>query len=90
MVQVPHRFVTDKLNLESVVGFKNWGVSAPELWVDNKTNSSLILKSNDEIETYVLRMVREYFMTTKKAKLTLNSKFSDHGLDSLDVIELIM
>ena len=35
-------------------------------------------------------MVKSYFRTTKKASLTLDSQFSDHGLDSLDVIELVI
>jgi acyl carrier protein len=34
--------------------------------------------------------VRNYFRTTKKAKVTLESKFEDHGLDSLDAIELVI
>jgi acyl carrier protein len=38
----------------------------------------------------VLSIVKNYFKTTKKAKLTLDSKFADHGLDSLDVVELII
>ena len=35
-------------------------------------------------------MVRNYFRTTKKASLTVDCKLSDHGLDSLDMIELII
>ena len=35
-------------------------------------------------------MVKSYFRTTKKASLTLDSLFSDHGLDSLDTIELVI
>jgi acyl carrier protein len=38
----------------------------------------------------VLSIVRGYFRTTKKAKVSLESSFKDHGLDSLDVIELII
>lgn len=34
--------------------------------------------------------MRNYFRTTKKAKLTLESTFKDHGLDSLDSIELVI
>ena len=65
-------------------------VTAPELWTDKKTNSSLILKTNDEIQNYVLKVCRDYFRTTKKAKLGMNSQLKDHGLDSLDVIELVI
>jgi len=34
--------------------------------------------------------VKNYFRTTKKAKVGLESTFTDHGLDSLDVIELVV
>ena len=55
-----------------------------------KQDHALVLKTNDEISDYVLSLVRNYFRTTKKASVNLESKFSDHGLDSLDVIELII
>ena len=48
------------------------------------------MKSNDEIEEYALSLVRNYFRTTKKASVSLDSPFVDHGLDSLDVIELVI
>ena len=35
-------------------------------------------------------MFRNYFRTTKKASVSLDCNFSDHGLDSLDVIELVI
>ena len=34
--------------------------------------------------------MKNYFRTTKKAKVSLESEFTDHGLDSLDAIELII
>ena len=37
-----------------------------------------------------MKTIRDYFRTTKKAKLTLNSNLKDHGLDSLDLIELVI
>ena len=49
-----------------------------------------MLKSNDEIKQYVLSLVKNYFRTTKKASVNLESNFADHGLDSLDVIELVI
>ena len=49
-----------------------------------------MLKTNDEIEQYVLSLTKSYFRTTKKASLHLDSSFADHGLDSLDVIELVI
>ena len=62
------------------------------LWKDIKAKqeSALALKSNDEIEKYVLSVVRNYFRCTKKASVGLESSFADHGLDSLDVIELVI
>merc|ERR1712166_857959 len=46
--------------------------------------------SNDEIESYVLSMVRDYFLCTKKASVSLDCLLADHGLDSLDAIELVI
>ena len=62
-----------------------------ELWreYENESNA-LALKNHDEISDYVLKISREYFRTTKKASLSLDSTYKDHGLDSLDVIELII
>ena len=61
------------------------------LWKEMKgQKDSLVLKTNDEIEQYALSLVKGYFRTTKKASVTLESKFADHGLDSLDVIELVI
>ena len=62
------------------------------LWKDISKNqeNALVLKEKDEIEKYVLNVVRNYFRTTKKAKLTLDSALVDHGLDSLDAIELVI
>ena len=54
------------------------------------TENALVLKTDDEIESYVLSIVRDYFRCTKKASLTLDSTFADHGLDSLDAIELVI
>ena len=63
-----------------------------ELWRDQvkASEDGLVLKTDDEIEGYVLSIVKDYFRTTKKASLTLDSTFADHGLDSLDAIELII
>lgn len=48
------------------------------------------MKDNDQIEKYVISIVKNYFRTTKKAKVGLESSFKDHGLDSMDVIELVI
>ena len=64
---------------------------AIEFWREheNKENA-LALKNHDEISNYVLQISKDYFRTTKKASLGLESSYRDHGLDSLDVIELII
>ena len=95
MVAVPQRTFLDRLGLE--------GQQSTELAVDSKLNevslwqekakaqeNALVLKDNDQIEKYVLSIVKNYFRTTKKAKVSLESSFTDHGLDSLDVIELVI
>ena len=51
---------------------------------------ALVLKDQDQIEQYILSMVRNYFRTTKKAKVTLDSPFKSHGLDSMDAIEFVI
>jgi len=55
-----------------------------------RTRNELVLSDHDRIEKYVLSVVRGYFRTTYKDGVTLNSNLSDHGLDSLDSIELGM
>ena len=65
---------------------------AVDLWkaqVD-ATKNSLVLKTDDEIEQYVISITKDYFRTTRKASVSLDSMFSEHGLDSLDVIELVI
>ena len=62
------------------------------LWkeIKAKEEHSLVLKSDDEIEKYVLSLVRSYFRTTKKASVSLDCHLTDHGLDSLDTIEMVI
>ena len=54
------------------------------------TKNALVLKTDDEIEQYVVSITKDYFRTTRKASVSLDSAFADHGLDSLDVIELVI
>jgi acyl carrier protein len=63
-----------------------------ELWKGqvDATKNALVLKSDDEIEQYVVSITKDYFRTTRKASVTLDSEFSGHGLDSLDVVELVI
>lgn len=62
------------------------------LWKEQveSTKNALVLSSQDEIEQYVLSIVKDYFRTTKKASVSLDSAFADHGLDSLDAIEFVI
>ena len=96
MVQQPQRTYVDRLGLDASTlteytpeELKKGEVS---LWQEKHKSeeTSLVLKSKDEIEKYVLSVVRNYFRTTKKAKVALDTPFEEHGLDSLDVIELVI
>jgi hypothetical protein len=62
------------------------------LWKEagNRGESALATRTGDEIEKYVLSLCKSYFRTTKKASLTTDCLLTDHGLDSLDTIELII
>ena len=75
-------------NLE-VVEFKEKDQVA--LWKEHSgKDNALATRDNEEIEKYVLSMVKSYFRTTKKAEVSLESNLNDHGLDSLDTIELVI
>merc|ERR1712226_492802 len=50
----------------------------------------LTLKTTEDIEGYVVNLWRDYFRSTNKANISLESALGDHGLDSLDSIELSM
>ena len=52
--------------------------------------NQLVLKKEEDIDAYVLKTIRNYFRTTNKGGLNLESTLADHGLDSLDSIELAM
>ena len=82
------------LDENSIVARAEEGKSAGavELWkgqVDS-TKNALVLKTDDEIEQYVVSITKDYFRTTRKATVTLDSEFTSHGLDSLDVVELVI
>ena len=84
-----HLYLDSSANLVPQTYKKDEQVS---LWkeIRDKNSKALVLKNNDEITNYVLSVVKNYFRTTKKASVTIDSKFTDHGLDSLDVIELVI
>ena len=82
------------LDSQSIAKREADGIKGSEvsLWKEqvSATKDALVLKTNDEIEDYVLSITRDYFRTTKKASVSLDSLFADHGLDSLDCIELVI
>ena len=87
------RMFHEHLNLDSARNLIPAEVNAKDqvaLWQSSSSSNALALSTSDEIEQYVLNMCKSYFRTTKKASLTLDSKLTDHGLDSLDVIELVI
>ena len=96
MVAAANRTYLADLGLDSQTLAKREadGITGSEvaLWKEQvkATENALVLKTSDEIEEYVLSITRDYFRTTKKASVTLDSLFKDHGLDSLDAIELVI
>lgn len=96
MVSVAQRGFLDRLGLEGQQHTSDIALEGKtgevSLWQDKakQQENALVLKDNDQIEKYVISIVKNYFRTTKKAKVGLESSFKDHGLDSLDVIELII
>jgi acyl carrier protein len=64
-------------------------------WIEKEHNlakqaSELILSDNSKIDNYVLSAIKGYFRTTYKDGLNLESNLADHGLDSLDAVEISM
>ncbi len=52
--------------------------------------TSLVLRNKENIQDYVMKLIKEHYRTTYTNGLTLDSSLSDHGLDSLDAIEFAM
>ena len=91
----PQRMFVDKLGLEGGADLTTSSKSKEDemqLWEAQakREETALVLQDRDEIEQYCLSLVRNYFRTTKKASISLDSMFADHGLDSLDAIELVI
>ena len=62
-------------------------------WVDEenrltKLRGELVLNEHSQIEKYAVNLVRGYFRTTNKDAVTKDSLFEEHGLDSVDSLEL--
>lgn len=54
------------------------------------SKNQLTLKKYEDIEGYVMKLIKDYFRCTNRNGLHLESVLEDHGLDSLDSIELAM
>ena len=52
--------------------------------------TSLVLKKEEDIDQYAINVVKNYFRCLNKNGVTLESSLGDHGLDSLDSIEISM
>ncbi len=52
--------------------------------------SALVLKNKAKIEEYVFKLLRSNHRTTFKNGLEMESMLKDHGLDSVDSIEIAM
>lgn len=83
--------VVDSSNSSKSSGHSN----SIQPWVEmenhiTRTRNELVLSDHDKIEKYVLSVVRGYFRTTYKQGVNLESDLREHGLDSLDAIELGM
>ena len=95
LINMQQRNFNGHLNLDSNVDLVPVEVDKDNqvsMWKEmkEKTDKALILKTEDEITDYVLSVVKNYFRTTKKASVTVDSSFGDHGLDSLDTIEFVI
>ena len=96
MAATPMRGYLDKLGLDStslaVAAEAGKSAGAVDLWKAQvkDTENALVLSTSDDIDNYVLQITREYFLCTRKADVSLDNTFAEHGLDSLDVIELVI
>ena len=79
--QVSKNVVTDKKRDDTITFYQNGQLV---------TRNAIVLQKREQIEEYVFKMLGDYFKTTNKANLNLESNLKDHGIDSLDVIELAM
>ena len=50
----------------------------------------LVLHQEQEIEKYVINLIKNYFRTTSRDLVTAESVLADHGLDALDSVELVV
>jgi acyl carrier protein len=102
LLSISKRFFADQSQKMPVLDAKNIkkadnkaDTTQIQPWVDienrlEKLRGELVLSQQDQIEKYVLSVIRGYFRTTYKDGLNLESNLGDHGLDSLDAIEISM
>ena len=62
-------------------------------WVEvesrlNKIRGELVLSDQTKIEQYAVNLIRNYYRSTNKDAITKDSDFKEHGLDSIDSLEL--
>lgn len=79
--QVSKHVVSDKKRDDTITFYQNGQLV---------TRNAIVLKKREQIEEYVFKMLADYFKTTNKSGLSLESNLADHGIDSLDTIELAM
>ncbi len=54
------------------------------------SQTQIVLSEKEDIQAYVMQLLKNYFKTTRQAHLEYDSSLKDHGLDSLDAVELVM
>lgn len=54
------------------------------------TRNALVLRKEEEIEKYVLNVIKNYFRTCNKGELTAESELIHHGLDRMDSAEIVI
>ena len=61
-------------------------------YIDNQLTpvNQLVLRTRQSMEDYVMKIIKEYFRTTQRNSLTMESELHRHGLDSLDLVEVAM
>ena len=80
LYSAPQRYFIDKLGIDhsaEIATPEQLKAGEVSLWKDvaRQQETALALKDRDQIEKYVLSLCRNYFRTTKKAKLSLESSF---------------
>ena len=68
-------------------------VDSPKLqYIDNELVpvTTLVLRTRQSIEEYVMKTIKDYFRTTNRNAITMESNLANHGLDSLDTVEIAM